>query len=67
MVELATSPIKEIKQIDFNGKMINVPKDSEKYLSERYGSNWRIPDKNYLYWQGPSASLTSYLAKQETF
>lgn len=61
VVQLRCSPIKEIVQINFNGGDINVPKDSEKYLAERYGENWRIPDKNYIYWEGPSAKKTEYI------
>ena len=28
----------------------------EKYLSERYGKNWMIPDKNYVYWKANSTT-----------
>ncbi len=58
VVKLKSSHINEFVQIDFNGKKINVPKESEKYLAERYGENWRIPDKNYIYWKGPSTTPT---------
>ena len=54
-VRLSCSKIDEITKIPFMGFYVNVPKDSNKYLSQRYGCNWRIPDKSYLYWQGPSA------------
>lgn len=67
VVELECSPIRELTQIEFGGKMINVPKDSEKYLAERYGANWRIPDKNYIYWRGPSAKPTDYVGRKTTY
>lgn len=60
VVKLSCSPIDEIEQVDFKGKKINIPKNSKQYLAERYGENWRIPDKNYIYWKGPSAEPTEY-------
>ena len=36
-----------LKEIDFLGIKVNVPNPPEKYLVERYGDNWRIPDKNW--------------------
>lgn len=56
VVQLTCSPIGEIKKFNFKDVLINVPNDCEKYLSERYGQNWRIKDKNYIYWKGPSTS-----------
>ncbi|MBR5451684.1 MAG: hypothetical protein IKV36_01680 [Clostridia bacterium] len=67
VVELSCSPIRELTQVDFGGKMINVPKESEKYLAERYGENWRIPDKNYIYWKGPSTKPTDYIGRKTTY
>lgn len=64
VVELVTSKIESVDLIEFGGKKINVPTNSEKYLSERYGMNWKIPDKGYVYWKGPSAKLTNYVGKQ---
>ena len=60
--ELSCAPVGEINKIDFFGKKINVPMDSEDYLKTRYGDNWRIPDKNYKYWEGPSARPTNLKA-----
>lgn len=53
-VKLTCDPITEIQKIDFNGSPINVPTNPEAYLARRYGENWRIPDRNYIYWKGPS-------------
>lgn len=61
VVQLMTPHISALKKIDFGGCMINVPEDPEKYLAARYGENWRIPDKNYIYWKGPSTSPTDYI------
>ncbi len=67
MVQLRCSKISKIEQIDFFGSSINVPENAELYLAERYGENWRIPDKNYVYWKGPSTQQTPYLAKRINF
>lgn len=61
VVSLKTPHISELKKINFGGCMINVPKDPEAYLAARYGENWRIPDKGYIYWKGPSTSPTDYI------
>ena len=54
-VKLTASNIVSTKKIEFAGKEITVPAEPEKLLTERYGDKWRVPDKNYLYWLGPSA------------
>ncbi len=61
VVRLTTPHISALKKVDFGGCMINVPADPETYLAARYGKNWRIPDKNYIYWKGPSTSPTDYI------
>jgi phosphorylcholine metabolism protein LicD len=60
VVKAICSPIDEIERINFKGKMINVPKNRINYLVERYGETWTIPDKNYVYWKGPSVEPTNY-------
>ena len=67
VVKLECSHIVATKKVLFNGKMICVPEDSEKYLSERYGVNWRIPDKNYIYWKGPSTTAIDNLCQRTVF
>lgn len=55
VVELSCTLIRSTKSIMFCNCLVNIPENPDLYLSERYGSNWMIPDKNYVYWQGPSA------------
>ena len=64
VVKLSVSAINEVKKVDFFGKQVTVPKEAELYLAERYGDNWRIPNKNYVYWQGPSTNKTNYIGFQ---
>ena len=61
VVKASCLHINELEKIEFKGKKINVPKDRESYLAERYGDNWKIPDKNYVYWKGPSITATDYV------
>lgn len=67
VVRLECSTIEDIVQIDFNGVSINVPSNSEKYLEQRYGSTWRIPDTNYVYWKGPSTHPIEAIGRRTVY
>ena len=67
VVRLECSSIEEIIQIDFNGAPINVPNDSKSYLEQRYGKTWTIPDKNYVYWKGPSTHPTDKIGLRAVY
>lgn len=56
VVRTKCSLIQQIDKFEFNNYHINVPQMKEKYLSERYGKNWMIPDKNYVYWKANSTT-----------
>lgn len=55
-VKLSCDKIRNTKKILFEGFQINVPEKPEHYLSQRYGENWTVPDKGYVYWKGPSTT-----------
>ena len=38
-----------------DGRMLNVPTDPERFLIQKYGQNWRIPDSGWVYWEGPNS------------
>ncbi len=61
-VKLSCEHIEKLDKIIFNDYPINVPSNFEKYLSQRYGVNWKIPDKNYVYWKGPSTQKISNIS-----
>ena len=63
VVELSCEHIEKLVLKDFCSIKVNVPENAEKYLSCRYGENWKIPDKGYVYWKGPSTTPTNYLGK----
>ena len=67
VVKLVCPHIAETQTVSFQGIEINAPKNPEEYLAVRYGENWRIPDKKYIYWKGPSAVLTDYIGYRECF
>ncbi len=55
IVEMTYSKITGTKKIKVKNIVVSVPLDSEKLLEEKYGKNWRIPDKNWIYWKNPAA------------
>lgn len=63
-VKLTCTKIEEIIKTEFLGINVNVPMHAEQYLSERYGMNWRVPDKKYVYWRGPSATQIPNISKK---
>jgi len=65
VVQLSCPHINKIVKIDFAGTSVNIPDSAETYLANRYGSNWRIPDKKYVYWKGPSARKTDLIGYVE--
>ncbi len=42
-----------------DGLTVCLPADSDQWLVEKYGENWRIPDTGWVYWKGPCASPIS--------
>jgi len=67
VVRLGCKPILTTCKKKFGNSSIFIPVDAESYLAERYGSNWRVPDKQYIYWKGPSTTQTDYLALRTVY
>jgi len=65
-VELASKRI-SITKARFIDTDVNVPDNCAEYLETRYGSNWKIPDKNWCYWAGPSARKIPNMAHIQKF
>ncbi len=51
---LICSQITEIKELEALGLKLPVPADFERYLSEIYTDNWRIPNPNWVSTAGPA-------------
>lgn len=45
--KLYFSRVTEIEHLSTETFIVAIPKNSEKVLEEKYGKNWRVPDKNY--------------------
>lgn len=54
--------ILETIKYSFSGLMISIPNNSEQYLEDTYGKDWRIPNPQYKYWKNPNAEKTEYTA-----
>ena len=67
VVKMQSIPIGKIKKVLFGNSLINIPENAEKYLACRYGKNWRIPNKNYIYWKGPTALPINNIGRQQVF
>ena len=60
VVQLTCPTITATTKVAFQGLKVNAPANPEAYLAVRYGENWRIPDKKYVYWMGPSTRFTTF-------
>lgn len=56
IVEMTYSPFKDVVTKEFQGYLIDIPANAEKLLEEKYGENWRTPDKGWIYWESPAAT-----------
>lgn len=60
VVKLSIDPVLRVKKVPFLGGEVTIPEEPEKYLAQRYGENWRTPDRGYVYWKGPTCQATDY-------
>lgn len=51
-------PKSDLERIVFNGQLVYIPTNKEEYLTEMYGTNWKIPDPHYDWHKGPKAHCT---------
>lgn len=56
IVEMSYSRIDAIKSILVKDLTVPIPENAEKLLEEKYGKDWKVPNKNWIYWKSPSAS-----------
>lgn len=55
VVKMTYHRIDSFEMRKFLGIEIIVPSNPERLLEEKYGDDWRIPNKDWIYWQAPSA------------
>lgn len=57
----------KLKEIIVDGYPVLVPLNPERLLEEKYGKNWRIPDKGWVYWDGPNTMLCNGFGIKKNF
>lgn len=61
----SASLFSSLKEIFFRGKRCFVPFPVERYLLERYGKDWKKPDKDYKYWRDCKAIDRNFLKRNK--
>jgi len=56
VVRMNYSLIDSLKIVNIKNKKITIPVNATQILEEKYGKNWKIPDKKWIYWQSPAAT-----------
>ncbi len=46
--------VTQLKTFEVNNHQVSIPKNAEEVIRYKYGDNWRIPDKSWVYWEGPN-------------
>ena len=59
--EFNYSKITKVKTIKIGNTELQVPINAERVLKEKYGNNWSVPDKNWVYWKAPNAKYCNEL------
>lgn len=57
IVSVPARYFKNLSTINFYGMEFNVPSPVEEYLEFRYGEDWRIPKKDYVYYRDDGAII----------
>lgn len=67
VVKAIYTPIKDVEKRFFAGIVVNVPKNPERLLVEKYGESWMIPTKNWIYWKAPTTEHCEGFGKVVTY
>ena len=54
----------KLSQHEFYGMLFRIPDDAEKYLEQRYGSDWRKPKQEWIYYRDDRAILLNWDARR---
>lgn len=60
------TPVTQLKKINFQGMLVNVPEGVEMYLEERYG-DWRTPNKYFDHLASPNTEITNLISTSISF
>jgi lipopolysaccharide cholinephosphotransferase len=50
-ISIPSHYFENLSDLDFYNSKFKAPSPMENYLEYRYGANWKIPDKNYVYYK----------------
>jgi len=67
VVELYYSLVKEYKNIKIDGKSYVIPKNDIQIIEEKYGKNWKVPDKDWVYWDSEAVRRKDGIGYFKTF
>jgi len=54
VIKMLCRHVEGVKLYHFGKILINIPENTDQYLEDRYGNDWKIPNPKYKYWEGPS-------------
>jgi len=54
-IEIPKKFFTTLEDIKFYNLTFKIPNNTEKYLEYRYGKDWRVPNKNYIYYRDDKA------------
>lgn len=46
--------VEKTEAVEIDSHRIFVPEKTEEILESKYGTNWKVPDKSWVYWEGPN-------------
>ena len=53
IIKMTFTKIEKVQQYKYKNQIVFIPENPDKYLEERYGKSWKVPDPFFKYWEGP--------------
>ena len=47
--------IEKFRTVNFMGATVSIPDKAIELIGEKYGENWKKPNKNWVYWKAPTS------------
>ncbi|MCR5502326.1 MAG: hypothetical protein K6F53_04915 [Lachnospiraceae bacterium] len=57
--------VTETEKVSIHRQTVLIPRNPEKILEYKYGTNWKIPDKGWVYWEGPNTYPTDEIGDKQ--
>lgn len=65
VVRMTYDRIEGVEEYRVGGYVFYVPSGAEKFLEQKYGETWNIPDAKWVYWEAPTANKCEDLGIQK--